>query len=159
MPAKHRIQRYYDFLRGKGTWGAGIELEGPLPLHYGSRYIYRSSEAQPIIKRLVESDAPCFIPRPGLTEQRILFEFLDSLQKPSRTFSDRWRRNISILSGFFTPTDEQLIRFCCEMLEMLRDADAFGAFGQFTGSPEKRFSANNIWLPKPLSAKTVRRYL
>lgn len=132
MASKHLIQRCYDTLRRKGKRGAFV-LFGKTPLHFGGRYIYSEKESQPIIKRFIESDAPCLIPRPGLTELKLMNEFLDSIDKPRPVFSDRWRKNISILSGFFTPTDEHLTRFCCEMLAMLKDVDMYGTFAMFRG--------------------------
>jgi hypothetical protein len=36
-------------------------------------------------------------------------------------------------AGFFTPTDEMLTRFCCELLALFADADVFGTFGVVRG--------------------------
>lgn len=127
MGSKYRIKPLWDFIRRKG---ATAELyEGDLPTHYGARYIYSGGDMNRLVREFVESENPLFVARPGRTELKVLGEFLNSIRKRKAAFSKKWRRNINIGAGFFTPTDKMLTRFCCEMLTMFRDVDIFALFG------------------------------
>lgn len=132
MATKSWIQRYWDIVRGKRGWGAVVNLD-ERSIHYGTKYLYTAGEVQPLIKRVIEAGKPAFIPRPGRTELKAVSEFLNMMHKPKPVFTDKWRKKMSVNAGFFTPTNEMLTRYCCEILTMAGDADIFVMYGAVRG--------------------------
>ncbi len=132
MATKSRMQRWFDIIRGKRGWGAVVNLD-VMPTHFGARYIYDGEATQSIIRRVIESGKPGYIPRPGRTELKVIAEFLNKMHKPTVQFTEKWRGRISTLSGFFTPTHKMLTRFCCESLTMFRDADVYMPYAAVAG--------------------------
>lgn len=76
------------------------------------------------IREMIESGTPGFVGRGGATEMRCIDEYLIR-----SSFSDRIRKEISILSGFF-PTDDNNLRKFCEMyIEAISKADIVSLWG------------------------------
>ncbi|MCD8140060.1 MAG: hypothetical protein LUE17_09850 [Planctomycetaceae bacterium] len=132
MATKSRVQRYFDIIRGKRGWGAVVNLDVS-PTHFGARYIYEGEATQTIIRDVIERGRPGLIVRPGRTELKVVAEFLNQIDKPTVTFTKKWRSKASINAGFFTPTNEMLTRFACETLTMCRDADVFMPYRAVVG--------------------------
>lgn len=94
------------------------------------RFDYRDLSVMPenegnrAIRELIENGAPGFVGRGGATEMRCIGEFLSG-----GSFSDRIRREISTLSGFFPTDDNNLRKFCEIYIESISNADIVSLWG------------------------------
>ncbi|MEN9215892.1 MAG: hypothetical protein Q6K90_01065 [Gloeomargarita sp. HHBFW_bins_162] len=97
---------------------------------------YVGQAASDVIKEHILSDKPCMIARIGTTEfytflrylaiekpqQYPLQKSLNYIFKQSESFwwDERVRTSMSIYVGFFPPTDDNLNRFCKQLLEDIK---------------------------------------
>lgn len=94
---------------------------------YNERYIYSNQDGSNIISKKLEEDKPCLIARLGGTELRTLNFFLAN-KESTVEFNDSIKENMTILSGFFPSTDDNLIRFCCEYIQAIKNVDAMAVW-------------------------------
>jgi hypothetical protein len=105
-----------------------IDRYGITSDHYGNRYIYTGEPGNQVILKTLKQGKPCFITRFGGTELRTVAYFVEHNQEDHVTFSEIIKRDMKVMSGFFSPSDEQLTRFSCETINMIQEMDVVGIF-------------------------------
>ena len=99
-----------------------------IPNHYGVNYIYPEEYGNEIILNVLNENKPTFITRFGATELSIIRFFYNNIKNYNMTFPDNLKEQIKKASGFFSPTDEYLTRFCCESINMIKNIDVIGVW-------------------------------
>ena len=105
---------------------------------------YVGQAASDVIKEYILSDQPCMIARIGTAEFYTFLRYLaitkpnqypwqkslDYIFKQSEAFwwDERVRTSMSIYVGFFPPTNENLNRFCEQLLEDIKHIDILGSW-------------------------------
>jgi hypothetical protein len=92
----------------------------------GERYIYNNESASDCIYNKLHSGNACLIARYGTTELSIVEHFLHHKGKNNCIFPEYLKANIGTLSGFFPNTDNLLIRFASEFLDIITNIDIIG---------------------------------
>lgn len=93
-------------------------------LDYHDLTILSEDEGNKAIYEMIVSGIPGFVGRGGATEMRCIGEYLRA-----GAFSDRIKTEISTLSGFFPPDDDNLRRFCKIYIEAISKADIVSLWG------------------------------
>ena len=91
---------------------------------YRDLSIMPENEGNRAIRELIVKGTPGFVGRGGATEMRCIGEYLSG-----GSFSDRIRREISTLSGFFPTDDNNLRKFCETYIEAISKADIVSLWG------------------------------
>ena len=91
---------------------------------YRDLSIMPENEGNRAIRELIVKGTPGFVGRGGATEMRCIGEYLSG-----GSFSDRIRREISTLSGFFPTDDNNLGKFCETYIEAISKADIVSLWG------------------------------
>lgn len=86
--------------------------------------VMSENEGNRAIRELIVNGMPGFVGRGGATEMRCIGEYLSG-----GSFSDRIRREISTLSGFFPTDDSNLRKFCETYIEAISKADIMSLWG------------------------------
>lgn len=84
-----------------------------------------AADGNELIGRFLASQRPVAIARMGSTELKCVWQYLVR-SRGRKGFSQSVRHDMSILSGFFPTTEQNLRRFCCLFLESLRSCDLVG---------------------------------
>lgn len=96
-------------------------------INYGTKYIYSGNDAESIISNVLINNKPAMICRYGGTEMRVVNQFLKNINNKNK-FSPKIKKMISELSGFYPADNDNLTRFSCEFLNLLKDADVVGVW-------------------------------
>ena len=91
---------------------------------YRDLAVMPENEGNRAIRELIVNGTPGFVGRGGATEMRCIDEYLSG-----RSFSDRIKREISTLSGFFSTDDNNLRKFCETYIEGISKADIVSLWG------------------------------
>jgi hypothetical protein len=105
-----------------------IDRYGMTSDHYGHRYIYTGEPGNQVILKTLKQGKPCFITRFGGTELRTVAYFAEHNQEDYVTYPDTIKRDMKVMSGFFSPSDALLTRFACETINMIQEMDVVGIF-------------------------------
>ena len=93
-------------------------------IDYRDLSVMPENEGNRAIRELIVNGTPGFVGRGGATEMRCIGEYLTG-----GSFSDRIRREISTLSGFFPTDDNNLRKFCETYIEAISKADIVSLWG------------------------------
>lgn len=96
--------------------------------YYGSRKIYAEEEAQAKVLEVLKRGKPCLIARFGGTEYSVFEQWLEIQSGKRKDYSDKIRRNIAELSGFFPATTENMNRFSQELAQVVGRADVMAVW-------------------------------
>ena len=94
--------------------------------YLGEKYIYRDQSGADIIAEMLRKDEPCLVARYGTTELLVLSHYEKNKSQGNCSFPATIKSEISDLSGFFPPTDRNLIRFCHEFIDSIQAVDVMG---------------------------------
>ena len=92
---------------------------------FGSRYINEAELGNDLIFHELKKGKPCLITRFGATEFKIIDYFFTHINKRNLVFPQKFKEEIKSLSGFFSNSDELLIKYACDSLEILKNVDVF----------------------------------
>ncbi len=101
--------------------------ETTTPFNYGTKVIYNGDDGENIIYKNLSNENPSLVCRFGGTEMRVVSQFLKNKDKKNK-FSNKVRKMIADLSGFYPADEYNLTRFSCEFLHILKDVDVIGVW-------------------------------
>ena len=123
-----------------------------IPTHFSGRFINHGQLGHDIILHELKKNTPCLVTRFGATEFKTIKYFYINKNKPKVSFSDGYKADIKYASGFFSPSDELLTKFCCDSLQLLKNVDIFVPWC-YTMS--KKYNENEIFGSHNNTAKLV----
>ncbi len=94
-------------------------------IHFSGRYINKEQHGNDVILRHLKKNTPCLISRFGASEFKALLYFYQNKHNPALNFPEPIKTELKNASGFFSPSDELLTKFCCDELQILTNIDIF----------------------------------
>lgn len=102
---------------------------GLFPRAYGNKKIYSDGEGNEKIRELILSGKPCMICRFGSTELSVIYEYyLKHGKWKSIRWSNYYKSEINLMSGFFPATDKMISRFAKLFTANLSPIDLLGVW-------------------------------
>ena len=123
-----------------------------IPTHFSGRFINHGQLGHDVILQELKKNKPCLITRFGSTEFKTVKYFYSNRHKPQVSFSIGYKDDIKNCSGFFSPSDELLTKYCCDTLQLLGNVDVFLPW---TYTMSKKYSEQKIFGAYNTTAKLV----
>ncbi len=92
---------------------------------FGARYINDKQFGNDVILHELQKNKPCLITRFGSTEFRIVDFFYTHMKCKNIVFPKKYKKDMKLLAGFFSNSDELLVKYACDVLQILRNVDVF----------------------------------
>lgn len=92
---------------------------------YTDRYINDMQLGNDVILHELQKNKPCLITRFGATEFKIIEYFYKHMHQKNIVFPQKYKDEMKLLSGFFSNSDELLLKYACDNLQMLKNVDVF----------------------------------
>ena len=118
---------------------------------------FTGQEASDLIKAELNSEKPTMIARIGSTELQAMAYYINSqnqFKKPIATLKKKMILNkMSILSGFYPSTKENIIKFSKKMIDDMKEVDILG-----TWRKEEKLFDNELKFAKKIRLKDLEPY-